>query len=322
MVRIYRELLERLLMGVVMMEEKLKLGPAHAYNHLVSNSKYGVRTDSGRIFNSIMSHGSPNMGHSWNKDMEEASSILVGRAGNGSYGSNDSMLLDAVVSILKMPYGRNAISGATYDALKRAILMPEEMSEALEAKNVAHSCINCGKRFQNGEMATAIIDNGYMTFRCARCNVPTYHSCAHCDETTNISEKVYDALLRRKDCGCRTKKADKKIDETPTPTRVLNEDDEIQDRIGRAVRRARGGRITTTTAGTRRQEEFPGRGRRIAQWETLPGVAFNARQGETVVLGPGEEGPTVAPAAPTITRANPADPMITFTLEGDNGETF
>lgn len=90
-------------------------------------------------------------------------------------------LMDEVVKILKLPYGQNVVSGKMMEALRKAILIPEEIaafSQKVKANELP--CVGCGHEFHHQEVATISRVGGTATIYCLSCLEPEYVSCRTC----------------------------------------------------------------------------------------------------------------------------------------------
>lgn len=113
------------------------------------------------------------------------------------------MLVDMIADILQGAFGRNGLAGNTLEALRKAVLRPEELV-ALKDAMLKHelACNRCGAAFTNTQLVIYMSGNGedrqlkqpYML--CSRCAAPTAASCANCGKAVLLSKK--DSTFLRK----------------------------------------------------------------------------------------------------------------------------
>jgi len=134
-----------------------------------------------------------------------------------SYGQRaDQDIIDLVVTQLQLPWIDNMTSMRKLKALRRALLLPEELNKLREVMNEQEfHCPSCGSTFQIGEMCTITkSDTGGLRVVCAHCTVPTSVSCLYgkhkigfrssglkaqmlkCEECSNPKLKVNDQVVQ------------------------------------------------------------------------------------------------------------------------------
>lgn len=204
MIRLYRAMVEQLLMAVMYLQDRgVKADDATAVilKHFKTRGDMNVvRT----TYNNGVSF------HDWTAIIEQLRDVL---GGPSDQHTDDSRLVDTIVRILQLPHARNILSGKTYNALKKALLMPDELGKLLDAKRLEAGCVECGHTFEEGEVATVHFDGDYV-FKCVLCYIPTLTRCSVCGEgNAPLSDKVRQ-LLGRTNCGCNKKKG---IEATEVP---------------------------------------------------------------------------------------------------------
>jgi hypothetical protein len=139
--------------------------------------------------------------NNWDFLLSEMIDALLSAPGTTSHHGS---LIDQIVELLKEPYSRNVLSGKTLNALRRAILLPEEMAKVAEAFRKELACAACGKTFVNTEMA--IFEAGPpVAFFCTRCTIPSFAACkvsSNCDGVSPLDQKALaKAIGNKPDCG-------------------------------------------------------------------------------------------------------------------------
>lgn len=114
-------------------------------------------------------------------------------------------LIDTIVDILQQPHSRSALSGRTLQALRRAVLLPEEMTKFSESARKELHCGSCGKALVSGEMVTFQEGNEGPGFFCTRCTRPAFVAChagdGKCDGFSPLDRKMLDKSIGKPDCG-------------------------------------------------------------------------------------------------------------------------
>lgn len=112
--------------------------------------------------------------------------------------SQDGDLIDLMVKILQLPHVRNIISGDTLAALRRGLLLPNEMGGLIERlRKRSMSCMNCAHEFGHYEalvMLPAIEGRNESALYCLACYKPALVMCKSCGKGAVLSEKVRNSL--------------------------------------------------------------------------------------------------------------------------------
>ena len=106
-------------------------------------------------------------------------------------------LLDAIVEVLNLPYGRNALSGGAYDRLVDALLIPSETAglvRKLRAREI--SCCGCGHQFAVGEIGTIIPAERRegVVIHCVTCSSPDTIRCKKCEGSLPLPKRLWNAI--------------------------------------------------------------------------------------------------------------------------------
>lgn len=154
-------------------------------------------------------------GHTWSKQYHTALNTDDGEAQelteiikelttqvNQNEATHDGPLIDQVVRLLGLPYGRNVLSGKTLTALRRAVLFPEEMAKLGERLHgTEYSCSGCGVAFTDREAVTFRIVEGFPTLSCSKCITPSYTHCKSCtDGVVQIDKRTQGGLQKGQVC--------------------------------------------------------------------------------------------------------------------------
>lgn len=122
--------------------------------------------------------------------------------------SHHPALIDTIVDILQQPHSRGALSGRTLASLRRAVLLPEEMTKFSESARKELHCTNCGKALIGNEMVTFAENGEGPGFFCTRCVRPTFVACSagdgKCDSFSTLDRKMLDKSIGKPDCGKHT----------------------------------------------------------------------------------------------------------------------
>jgi len=136
--------------------------------------------------------------------LDDMIALLVDRLSEINSGTKeDADLIDAMVQALQLPYARSTFSARTFLALRKALLLPSEMTAVTtRIKQREISCGGCNHVFRRGEMITFSAEGTDVVMLCTRCQLPVYMSCKNCDRTIAIDKKLSTALNKTVDCGC------------------------------------------------------------------------------------------------------------------------
>lgn len=197
MIRLYRIMVEQLLMAVVYLHHG-GYRPADVYGAVV---RYGKeRGEDGSIFRELRNYGGLD---TWTELIDKLT-LLLRESHQNLMTARDGDLIDTVVRILQLPHARNNLTGKTLDSLRKAILMPDELGKVLDIKRLESCCGHCGHPFGDGEMATAHIDGGCV-FMCVRCFSPTVMRCNLCKDGISYVADKLKMFMGKITCGCNKK---------------------------------------------------------------------------------------------------------------------
>lgn len=118
-------------------------------------------------------------------------------------------LLEAIVEVLNLPYGRNALSGSAYDRLVDALLIPSETAglvRRLRARELA--CCGCGHQFADAEIGTIVVGRQQegIVILCANCSSPGAIRCKRCEGSLPLPKRLFNAI-RSKTLVCESCKS-------------------------------------------------------------------------------------------------------------------
>lgn len=138
-------------------------------------------------------------------------------------GRGESDLIDQIVRVLQMPYGRNILTGDRIRALRSAILLPSEqagLTHRLRQREM--SCSQCGIALHNEESVTLVVspNDSSQSIVCHRCHAPHSVPCASCAETASLSTKAMNAMSRMQCPTCQEAKTPKKAPPSPGDAEV------------------------------------------------------------------------------------------------------
>lgn len=189
MVKLARELIERLYLLCRYME-------GHELNAFDLQDE-GLRIKTPSVHPNIRSvcqqlheHGFGDSYLRWRQLMEPIEQALMGAEGGTAHHPS---LIDMMVEVLESPYARQALTGHALRDLRRAILLPEEMSKVGDALRKESGCASCGRPFHSGELATAAAVNDSIAFYCVFCMYPERTPCAS-EKCQNASEDLHKML--------------------------------------------------------------------------------------------------------------------------------
>ncbi len=116
-------------------------------------------------------------------------------------GKHSQDLIDALVDVVKSPYSRNVLSGNALSALRKALLLPDEMAgltQRLRKREMA--CAMCGHEFQQGETVTIYSEREAIVIVCCSCYFPSLMRCSKCSGCAEIPQKLRDGLNGARKC--------------------------------------------------------------------------------------------------------------------------
>ena len=132
---------------------------------------------------------------------------------NANLANKDGMIIDKVVELTAMSFGRNCIPSGTLTSLRKAVLLPNEIAE-VDQKLLLHEtyCTECGTLLHSGELVTLHVSDNKSrerTLRCVNCMPPTLIACRKCNEAYNIPKKVAAILSKHLCPDCTAPEAGK-----------------------------------------------------------------------------------------------------------------
>lgn len=216
MIKVQRELLERLLLISLYLERQ-----GFHLQDLLMDSWKGIRLPLGwprsdALFRHVYNEGLKSGKYTkWEAIHEAVKNALQGADGSTAH---HPTLIDILVDVLESPNGRQILSGRNLDTLRKAILLPENMSKLGESLRKEMACANCGHPFMQGEMATCGIEdrngNG-MVFYCQRCSQASRSVCSglKCEGVVNLDQEALMRVIHKPCSACEDPK--KKRAEAP-----------------------------------------------------------------------------------------------------------
>lgn len=202
MIKLYREIVERMLLCVQYAKAK-GVSPRQLWNYRQdewANSE--IRNRDGDLppdpIYSSTSYNGMGSEETWDALVSQVTAQLK----SDSSTSGDASLVDTVIDLLQAPYGRNVVSGKTLVALRKALLLPEELAvfQAM-ARQREHNCGGCAKPLGNGEMVTIYRGGNDTHVRCVRCMVPVMTGCPQCSGYVPLGTKIGNYIKKRATCG-------------------------------------------------------------------------------------------------------------------------
>ncbi len=116
---------------------------------------------------------------------------------------NDIDLIDTIVNTLGLPYFGNAMDATALENLRKAILLPDELT-GLKTKlsNIELHCGSCMRRFIAGEMVTIGINASKLPIiYCILCSPPKYIACSVCnDHQASVPLSVAKGIAKKGMC--------------------------------------------------------------------------------------------------------------------------
>jgi len=153
MFRLYRQFVEQVLLILVYLRygKRVDIGEVNTYATRPSLPLYV--TD---IANRVLSEEE-------HLSIDEMISELIRQIeqhrGDDNKSAREVDLIDNIVSILNLPFARNALNRGTLYALRQALLLPEEMAALnVKLKQRELTCSDCGHILRGGEMVTLVTD--------------------------------------------------------------------------------------------------------------------------------------------------------------------
>lgn len=188
MIRLYRDFMEVVLMGLIYMRDSIGDNTGAALNHTYQRYRgQGVGNTTPELTAVIRSAYDRNQCElTWTEIINEIAAQIHQRMGlQLKPGTGDKDLIDTIVRTIQLPHCRSMLSGEALNNLRRALLLPDELAglnERLKAEEL--SCCGCGKRLATREMVTIVNDGGDRNNRavsllCAGCYLPEYIACAN-----------------------------------------------------------------------------------------------------------------------------------------------
>lgn len=117
-------------------------------------------------------------------------------------------LINQMVRILQYPFGRVSLNEAL-PALRRAMLVQEELRNFNEVIKTAGICYGCKKKLSSMEMTTFVpAVGGEVQLACSRCVKPELRACEFC-KTGVLDVRPDDRFKNKRSCGCQETKTPK-----------------------------------------------------------------------------------------------------------------
>lgn len=163
--------------------------------------RYSKHLDRNTVLRYLNHEGIDERHDNWGliEDLEEALKTESAEAGEDA-----GSLIEEIVKILQINYGRNVISGKNLHALRRLVLLPTEMAKLVDGMRKTLSCAGCGHQFTNRELTVFSPENeNEGLFYCIRCLQPIYTTClvsSDCDEAAQIPEGLVRNLIKASVC--------------------------------------------------------------------------------------------------------------------------
>lgn len=119
-----------------------------------------------------------------------------------------SDLIDSLVGAVSGPYSRNALSGPMLTAMRKALLLPDEvagLTARLRKKELA--CAHCGHEYVLGEAVGIYIERDTVSVLCSTCYFPYSMRCRTCSGVAQFPSKLRDAMRKSTVCeSCKNPK--------------------------------------------------------------------------------------------------------------------
>lgn len=111
-------------------------------------------------------------------------------------------LIDTIVQILQLPYADARFTPKVITALRKAVLLPEEiLNFNSEIQKQELCCYKCNKPFTAFESATAVKVGTSMAFGCNACTPPATIRC-RCGKPKNTSDAFRRRVKKETVCTC------------------------------------------------------------------------------------------------------------------------
>lgn len=202
MIRLYRQFVEQIVLILLFLKDHSVDG-SRVRDH-VSNAvrnRVQVNTNVYNIVDRAMDTNPP--------DFDEMLVDLVNQLdqtldAKGKHVVGD--FIDQIVKILQLPWGKQYIRGGDMDALRKAILLPSEMSGLTgRIRQREMSCSGCHIPVRHGELVTISIDGPLQVSEiyCIKCLPPSKVACTYpgCDMKAKIHPNLSKMLSKEMDCG-------------------------------------------------------------------------------------------------------------------------
>jgi hypothetical protein len=156
--------------------------------------------------------------------------------------THEKDLIDTIVAALQATDVGSVLSGRTIETLRKAILLPEELTELKEKLRVRTiGCNKCGREL-NGYECVVMQENPNETHKeirlyCVRCAYPEIVACSTCKTgTVRLPEEVVNSLRKARQCDDCKEKASGKVREEPEGHRNVANPFVVALREGRGAR--------------------------------------------------------------------------------------
>lgn len=195
MIRLYKGIIERLLMYYIYIKYILKVDledenliRASVYNWTREHRSATIDDPNFNLYKSVQTtiaallRGDEDLTvpNSFDKLFEQLFTILTSTKSQ----DNDVDLIDTIVNHLQRPLMSNKMDGNYLDSLRKALLLPEEVTNfKAVAEKCGICCFSCKHTFNNEELVTVVKLNDYeRVIYCTKCCPPTIGRCSKCDD--------------------------------------------------------------------------------------------------------------------------------------------
>lgn len=249
MKKVYRSVLERALLALLMLYENFDVSNAQLQDWAIGTyykARAGASPRNQSVQRVVKYLVDLHPAGITSETIAESIDHLLGQLSTGNP-AGEGDLIDAMVEVLGFPFMRNILTGRQLQELQKVILLPNELGKVTaQIKEKALKCAGCNHRFQSGEVTTLTFDGSTPSLFCRKCLSPSYTVCSLCDEIIGIDRSIQRAL--KKECSCG--KDHSKLPPQPPPMTY----DEMEGPLLTAPTRERVVRLTppTRTSSTNR----------------------------------------------------------------------
>lgn len=190
--------------------------------------RYTKHLDRNTVLRFITREGIDERHENWNVLMDHLEEALKAEAANDNGEGDSGGLIEEIVKLLQMNYGRNVFSGRNLAALRKLVLLPNEMAGVVDGMRKTLACAGCGHQFDHRELTVFSPDNEKEgVFFCLKCLQPGVVACRasmECEDFVPIPDNVLKGLM--KSAACEKHKNGKKL---------ITKDDTATDEPGRQI---------------------------------------------------------------------------------------